>query len=1021
MDEIVDLSISGGSQSFIDVCGDDYDINPTPEPFMHFSSFEEWQQPVSLNVEASGNVATSAKYQLAEHESVEKQRTRGSPYMCSLCNKVFPTTSSLNKHLLTHQSDRPHICPVCQRAFKRPDHLSGHMLTHEKRKLFHCAEPGCERSYCDAHSLKRHFLTQHGSLPKSTPSEDASALHPKAHWEPTEDTASNSKQSSFPTLFISATKSTSDPQFAGSNYHSYVKYSNYTGFPNVVRGLGGNHLHAESAAQDKTLPAEPDQWIATGNKAVITKSRGEVGSCQDVPSSSEWTVALETEVGTISTDVGVVAGKSFGTDSLSVPCWENAPEFPVTDLQALDNILSFQSTSRETAVSHISEDRPQASPETARHSKLSQHIHISQGLTQVKKLELETLETARPQVSSGDFTSTVDLPAPAAPEIHVSELEKRAIPKKADRVKKKASKKKTTTDNALPLPAYNDETNPWHLRPEFLLSPSQVAMASFTSDSAPYLSIKGGNVSVIRRVEGGQEAYERSDVGDVAEDSYSWSHPTSSMPPEQIDSEPEPSAPVQVLELITDEEAPPQSLETCLSPLIIPVSVPVSKRQEVSKTHQNFKQMADKTALQAMEGARLKKPRRLESLKSLIIPSPFPVPSLQQLEQETVAGGLRIRATGGFLSQLRSPTYVAGQLTHLDLQIAPYTPPPMLSPLRPGSGLYFNKQPQQHPCPPLANSFVAAMEKKDGTSLVVDDSVVSIEPRINVGSRFQAEIPPLRNQLLMLYEDHPAQLVWSPWGDIDSNTDTQERVTEFLNMCCSSVLPGGGTNTELALHCLHEAQGNTMAALDLLLVRGDFRFSSHPLSDYHYSGSDFWSAQEKRIFQKAVITEHKDFQRIQKILQTKTVYQCVEYYYAMKKLKKFKNRSHTDRQEGTDYMNSPCGPDAHQASKRAVQSSLARQTPAQQSLAATDTSMEYTCEECGRGFEKVRSRSAHMKTHRHQERCSLVSNWSAVEKLVDKPVIPAVKCTSTPESDCQRDTVLAVTMASCQDRDQSAE
>lgn len=27
-------------------------------------------------------------------------------------------------------------------------------------------------------------------------------------------------------------------------------------------------------------------------------------------------------------------------------------------------------------------------------------------------------------------------------------------------------------------------------------------------------------------------------------------------------------------------------------------------------------------------------------------------------------------------------------------------------------------------------------------------------------------------------------------------------------MACSSVMPGGGTNLELALHCLHEAQGD---------------------------------------------------------------------------------------------------------------------------------------------------------------------------------------------------------------------
>lgn len=33
-------------------------------------------------------------------------------------------------------------------------------------------------------------------------------------------------------------------------------------------------------------------------------------------------------------------------------------------------------------------------------------------------------------------------------------------------------------------------------------------------------------------------------------------------------------------------------------------------------------------------------------------------------------------------------------------------------------------------------------------------------------------------------------------------------MTELCNVACSSVMPGGGTNLELALHCLHEAQGN---------------------------------------------------------------------------------------------------------------------------------------------------------------------------------------------------------------------
>lgn len=35
-------------------------------------------------------------------------------------------------------------------------------------------------------------------------------------------------------------------------------------------------------------------------------------------------------------------------------------------------------------------------------------------------------------------------------------------------------------------------------------------------------------------------------------------------------------------------------------------------------------------------------------------------------------------------------------------------------------------------------------------------------------------------------------------------------VTDLLNMCCSSVLPGGGTNLEYALHSLFEAKGDMM-------------------------------------------------------------------------------------------------------------------------------------------------------------------------------------------------------------------
>lgn len=61
-------------------------------------------------------------------------------------------------------------------------------------------------------------------------------------------------------------------------------------------------------------------------------------------------------------------------------------------------------------------------------------------------------------------------------------------------------------------------------------------------------------------------------------------------------------------------------------------------------------------------------------------------------------------------------------------------------------------------------------------------------------------------------------------------------VMELCNVACSSVMPGGGTNLELALHCLHDAQGSVQVALETLLLRGPQKPRTHPLADYRYTG-----------------------------------------------------------------------------------------------------------------------------------------------------------------------------------------
>ncbi|KAM6186665.1 transcriptional-regulating factor 1 isoform 3-T3 [Rhynchocyon petersi] len=256
-----------------------------------------------------------------------------------------------------------------------------------------------------------------------------------------------------------------------------------------------------------------------------------------------------------------------------------------------------------------------------------------------------------------------------------------------------------------------------------------------------------------------------------------------------------------------------------------------------------------------------------------------------------------------YQSQLRSPRVLGdpGQ------EPPPYTPPPMLSPARQGSGLFSSvlvgHGPGAHaqlpltPLTPTPRVLLCRSNSIDGSNMTVTpgpgEQTVDVEPRINIGLRFQAEIPELQDASALAQDTHKATLVWKPWPELE-NQDLQQRVENLLNLCCSSALPGGGTNSEFALHSLFEANGDVMAALEMLLLRKPVRLKYHPLANYHYAGSDKWTSLEKKLFNKALATYSKDFIFIQKMVKSKTVAQCVEYYYTWKKIMRL-GRKHRTR------------------------------------------------------------------------------------------------------------------------------
>ncbi|XP_071771762.2 uncharacterized protein mideasb [Centroberyx gerrardi] len=409
-----------------------------------------------------------------------------------------------------------------------------------------------------------------------------------------------------------------------------------------------------------------------------------------------------------------------------------------------------------------------------------------------------------------------------------------------------------------------------------------------------------------------------------------------------------------------------------------------------------------------------------------------------------------------YQSHLRSPVRLADN----PLSMPPYTPPPILSPVREGSGLYFSTflssaaaaaaGGQGLPPPATPKSATRSLLRSNSCditppvlSAMSEATPVSIEPRINIGSRYQAEVPELRQRSAVELDQHRAELVWTPLNDLEAKPDFQEKVEDLMHLACSSVLCGGGTNQELALHCLYECKGDIMGALSLLMLKNPIFPKSHHLSDYHYSGSDSWTAAERRHFNKGITAYKKDFFMVQKLVSTKTVAQCVEFYYTYKKhvkigrngtltygeaeplesrtteeeldhkgsqrLESRKEEEDSRKWEGSAdrkqdagptrvthtlqstentgavlilkgkddvgreqplsrVIHPPQPPPPSSTSKPRNEGNARKTGPPAGNKGVAGQEGEFPCKKCGRIFYKVKSRSAHMKSHAEQEK-----------------------------------------------------
>ncbi|XP_030764094.1 flocculation protein FLO11 isoform X2 [Sitophilus oryzae] len=334
---------------------------------------------------------------------------------------------------------------------------------------------------------------------------------------------------------------------------------------------------------------------------------------------------------------------------------------------------------------------------------------------------------------------------------------------------------------------------------------------------------------------------------------------------------------------------------------------------------------------------------------------------------------------------------------------ARYTPQPILNPQRTGTGLYTN---------------IKQKSSEDGTTWNSDPiPETDSTPHINIGSQYQCSLPsyksvPRRISPEPAYED----LLWDP--GIGICTDSE--VDMYLEFACCAAIPGGGRNKEYAMHLLHMCGGNIHEAMLRLMQPSPSLPADHPLLAYSYSESDKWTSAETELFHRCLMKFDKDFNRISEEVKTKTVKQCVQFYYVWKKVcadeygrlkairqmkRNHKNVLETDdkpypdvRLLGIADSESPMRnflceyPDCSASfNSRAalnghirIHGGTARTSPTpsnserRHASSSTNTSFsvtstvchpdstdqEYPCKICGKVFPKIKSRSAHMKSHR---------------------------------------------------------
>ena len=208
------------------------------------------------------------------------------------------------------------------------------MLTHQKRKQFPCAEPGCRKSYYDSHSLKRHYMSQHISpfvapISQCVPPPTHSA---KTQWEPVERPAGlfegSADTSNYHSLFLSPPYARSDKLQHCSDYSAYASYNSNKSLAPQDGSLVNSCLEPNLSQPKSVLVLAP--WRQGSDKGPCNDCTGELHP-------SQWNPEPQVQE---KAQVQVHIGSMTGLEGPGTQSWDSRIDIPVSDLQAMEEMMS---------------------------------------------------------------------------------------------------------------------------------------------------------------------------------------------------------------------------------------------------------------------------------------------------------------------------------------------------------------------------------------------------------------------------------------------------------------------------------------------------------------------------------------------------------------------------------------------------------------------------------------------------------------------------------------------------------